>query len=367
MEKKIDYRFKLLYFFGIIFVVAGHCEYNGGISLFYDWFTPYAFHLGLFMFASGYFYRDEEHVGHYIGRKFKKLVVPFFIWNAVYGLFVALLHRFGFTFGVNLSLDALLVQPIKTGDQFVFNLASWYIIPLFLIQCYFALSRALMKKMHWHIHEPLFYAFNQIIGCIGIYFCGLGYFNGWFVPLMRFAYFVPFFSLGYLYKTHIENYEEKIGNTWYFAVVMGIQLIIMVVYNKQPAYTPAWAFDYWDGPVLPFIVGYLGIAFWLRVSRLMVPVLCKSKWINEVADNTFSIMMHQFFGFFVVKTVFALLHLSGLSCTYFEMDKYLTDYNYFYPAYGMEQIMVIYLIAGLVIPVWISRLLKKNKYTKFLA
>ena len=45
----INYRFKLLYFFGAVFVVLGHgCEES--LNLFANWFPYYAFHLGLFAF-----------------------------------------------------------------------------------------------------------------------------------------------------------------------------------------------------------------------------------------------------------------------------------------------------------------------------
>lgn len=54
-----NYTFKLLYALGIIFICAGHCK-NGGFSLFYEFFPPYSFHLALFMFASGYFYKTKK-------------------------------------------------------------------------------------------------------------------------------------------------------------------------------------------------------------------------------------------------------------------------------------------------------------------
>lgn len=43
------------------------------------------------------------------------------------------------------------------------------------------------------------------------------------------------------------------------------------------------------------IVAYLGIAFWLRIGD--------NKYINLIADNTYSIMMNQFLGFMIVKTI----------------------------------------------------------------
>ena len=83
MEKKINYQFKILYFFGILFIVACHCSY-GGISLGYEWFYPGAFHLALFAFGSGYFYKtsSEDHILAYIWKKFKHLMVPVLLWNA---------------------------------------------------------------------------------------------------------------------------------------------------------------------------------------------------------------------------------------------------------------------------------------------
>ena len=56
--KATDYRFKILYCIGMIMIVAGHCD-GGGINLLSDWFPYYGFHLGLFLFASGYFYKTK--------------------------------------------------------------------------------------------------------------------------------------------------------------------------------------------------------------------------------------------------------------------------------------------------------------------
>lgn len=53
--KKIDWRFKFLYTIGIISVLVGHGA--DGIDFFYDWFTPYSFHMPLFMFCSGYLFK----------------------------------------------------------------------------------------------------------------------------------------------------------------------------------------------------------------------------------------------------------------------------------------------------------------------
>ena len=78
--KTINVQFKILYAIGIFLIVAGHYS-NGGVNLFFDWFKPYAFHVGLFVFCSGYFYREEneEHIGAYVLGRIKKLIVPLYL------------------------------------------------------------------------------------------------------------------------------------------------------------------------------------------------------------------------------------------------------------------------------------------------
>lgn len=67
----------------IVSVVAGHCTNNAGIPLFQSQFRPYSFHLPLFAFISGYFYRkaNDDNYITYIVKKGKKLLLPLFICN----------------------------------------------------------------------------------------------------------------------------------------------------------------------------------------------------------------------------------------------------------------------------------------------
>ena len=89
-------QFKLLSAIGIILIVAGHC-YHGGISLAYEWFPAYSFHLSLFAFISGYFYKPkyEATAWKYIWKRFKRLVIPAYLCNIACGLFILISNRFG--------------------------------------------------------------------------------------------------------------------------------------------------------------------------------------------------------------------------------------------------------------------------------
>ena len=51
----------------------------------------------------------------------------------------------------------------------------------------------------------------------------------------------------------------------------------------------------------------MGIAFWLRMAKILEPSLGKGRWLNAIADNSYSIMVNQYLGFMVVKAGFAFV------------------------------------------------------------
>ncbi|MGV3150608.1 acyltransferase family protein [Sarcina ventriculi] len=70
--------FNILKGLGIIAVVIGHSSWRFGKI-----FDPYSFHMALFIFISGYFYKTtyEDNFILFIKNKTKSLVIPYFIYN----------------------------------------------------------------------------------------------------------------------------------------------------------------------------------------------------------------------------------------------------------------------------------------------
>ena len=99
MESKVDYRFKILYAIAMFLVVSGHIH-NGGVSLFYELLPPYMFHVQLFVFCSGYFYKRKAEVNplSYVKKKISHLIIPLYMWNLVYSVIVYGLSYLGFSF-----------------------------------------------------------------------------------------------------------------------------------------------------------------------------------------------------------------------------------------------------------------------------
>lgn len=364
MENEKDntnYAFKFLYAIGIILIVAGHCN-NGGISLFYDWFMPYAFHLALFMFSSGYFYKDkyEYNIKAYVWKKINKLIIPMHIWNIIYGIFVQLIRLKGFCIGKKFNIYNILVSPLINGHQFIFTMGLWFVVPLFVIEVCNVLIRRVLKIKVKDINEYIFFIISLIFGMFGIYISAKGYNTGWYLFLDRILYFIPFYSLGILYSRKLEKYD-KLNNVLYFAILFSIQLAIITIYGKNIKFTPSLCNDFNYGAFMPFLEGILGITFWLRIAKILEPIVKNSKAIKCIADNTYSIMVHQFIGFFTVNTIFAILSKFCPLFADFSWGEYKTSIWYYFTPKDMQQWLIIYLIAGIGIPIIIAYVLRKIK------
>ncbi|MCB6300561.1 hypothetical protein LI271_04355 [Lachnospiraceae bacterium 210521-DFI.5.20] len=270
-KKKIDYRFKILYAVAILMVVAGHCD-GGGISLdFAQWFPYEGIHLALFTFCSGYFFKDAalKRPGRYVCKKLRTLILPMYGYTIAYGLLVRLLHRWGFQIGGKFNLHNILISPLNDGHQFVLNMAGWYIVPLFMVEILNCMIRAFFKRKGWQIPEWIFFAGAVLIGMGGNFLAIMEYRTSWWLTVVRILYFAPFYAMGIFYKKILEKYVDRIPSVVYFAIVFAAKLMIFLHYKTRLAYTPAWCNDFNQGPVMPIIIGFWGIALWMRIATIM--------------------------------------------------------------------------------------------------
>lgn len=149
-EQSINYTFKIFYALVILFITAGHAQY-GGFSLFYELVLLNTFHLAAFVFASGYFYKFEYEncVTDFILRKFKHLIVPMYLWNIFYAFLIIFFksHNIDLYFGSKVTFSTLVLQPLDYGRQFTYNLGSWFVVPLFMVQVYNVIIRKFFSQI----------------------------------------------------------------------------------------------------------------------------------------------------------------------------------------------------------------------------
>ena len=353
-ERTVDYRFKLLYALGMILIVSGHCD-GGGISLFYDWFPAYGFHVGLFAFCSGYFYKDESEskIPAYILRKAKRLLLPMYLWNCFYALLILALRPAGFTIGFAPSFQTLVTMPLYEGQQFEYTMGVWFVVPLFMVEVFSVLLRRVFPGPRGRGREIALFLCCLGLGALGVTLARHGFRRGWEQLVVRSLYLLPFYSLGTFYRRVLEPHD-RLPHTVYFALVFLIQYLIIIACGRIPTYTPSRCDDFVEGGIVPFLVGYVGIAFWLRVAKILEPALGRDKWLNAIADNSYSIMVNQFLGFMVIKAGFAFLQTFTGRAQNFDMAAFKSNIVYFYTP-GGRIFYLFYLAAGLLIPILMQK------------
>ena len=335
----------------ILIVVLGHGKIEG-LSLFFEWFMPGSFHMPLFMFISGYFYKTSSEASalNFIWKKIKTLVIPYFFWNLVYGILVTLLKQNGvITFGAPLSFTTLFISPWLKGSHFGFNVGGWFVLTLFLVQvCYLLLRK--MRKTLRQKNEWIFGLFLLALGILSVYFANLGYQHGPFLTAIKMLFMLPFYHLGFLYQRKIEPKEHLLCWVW-FAVIFCVQFVLLKWYGPLSfgAYNATFS---QKSIFLPYLSSFTGGLFWLRISKLLASGLNNNKIIRFIGQNTWTIMMHHPITFFVLNCFFWWMsqqwNLSG-----FQFEKFQTDIWYAYSP-GQPQFVLIYVAAAMILPLSIK-------------
>ena len=346
-------KFRILSAIGIILVVAGHLGYPvfdmGG------WFPYYSFHVFIFLFVSGYFYKpeSEQQIGRYLLKKCKKLLLPYFAWNVIYGVFAALLHTAGFSIGQKLSLYTLLVAPFEGGHQFMYNFPAWFVPVLFLIEAINVCARKVLSLLKLN-NEWLIFVTCLLMGMITVWLAIRGSVWGFYKIPGRILFMLPGFQLGRLYQAKLKQYD-KLPSGFYFMLLIGLQIAISAG-SGGLAFSAVWVSSFANGPVIPYLTVATGIFFWLRVAAVLEEVPRLSQQLCAIGRNTFAIMMHHIFAFFTLNSVFFGLHCLTPLCADFDAALYKSDVNYLYLPGGAEVFKWIYLILGIAMPIVIGQL-----------
>ena len=356
----VDHRIRLLYAVGICMVVLAHCR-GGGIVLLFDWFPYGGLHVALFMFCSGYLYKDsaEENAVGFILGKLRRLILPLYVYNLAYGLIAQLLHRFGFQMGGAFTLHNLLIAPLIDGHQFVWNMAGWFVVPLFMAQVFTVLFRKTLRFFLKKTPEYLCAAACVVLGIIGNQFAIKGYNHGWMLAAVRLLHLLPFFGFGVFYRHVLEPVTKKIPAWMVFSAILAAKLLIVLRLGRMPDYTSSWCSDFIDGPVMPIVTGALGIAFYMRAASILEPVAERSRTVNLIAGSTYSIMMNHLLGILLVRSVFAGISRSTPLFPDFDWSAFHADIWWYYLPQGSSYTLILYVLGGILFSILVQKMLTR--------
>lgn len=282
-KEKTNKKMMILSFIGIILVVLGHT--GNQINMMGNIFPYYSFHMVLFIFISGYFYNTKNENDlwgrkGYIIKKTKKLVIPYFIWNLIYGIIVMILNKMDIvSYGEPISFNSLFIKPWISGHQYILNLTSWFLLALFLVNIVYILLRKTFTIMKlWNDYIAIFIFF--IIANVSIYLTKLNI-DQMYIPLIRILFFMFFYQLGYIYKTKIEG-KIKLNTILYFLLLIIVQLIILKV-DGQISYEACFMKFKSKIIITPIIASITGILFWVKIAEILEPIFGKNKVINYIS------------------------------------------------------------------------------------
>ena len=341
----------------IVMVVAGHL--GSGVLTAGDLFPYYSFHVPLFMFISGYFYKEvgKGQTFGYVKKKVCRLLVPYLLWNLVYGLLAWLLRGYGFSMGEEISVRTLFLAPFMHGYQFIYNYAAWFVPVLLVIEmmnllmrfiCGWSFEKLSRRRDEGGNLEWFYLAGSLAIGMIVVCLAIGGHVWGDYKAAGRILFLYPSYQMGQFYKKKLEKHDTM-GNLVYFAIVMGVQTLLQIGCNGL-AFSSVWCTGFANGPLVPYVTIVTGIAFWLRIAKVAAPVIGRSRVIRFLGQNTYTVMMHHVLVFMLIKMILAGVAAGTGLCGDFDFAQFYSNIDYIYLVNGVEHFKMVYLAAGVGVP-----------------
>lgn len=345
-----NYTMRALYLMAIIFVVDGHTSL-GDLFTMDGLFRYYSFHLMLFAFGSGYFYKARGSFFQDVLRRAKRLLIPLYVWNFIYGIGAAMLRHFGgFRLGAPITPYTLLLAPLMDGEQFVWNLGSWFIFPLFFVQCLYDGIRRLSR--FWRGNEVITFILCLIPGAIAAQLCHLNMQSGIPLFILRPLILLPGYAGGMLYRRVLEK-RDTMKTAPYMLIVLILRALLVVRYPNLAYLLSSCTFFECDAFGVYFGAA-LAIAFYLRLARLLAPHMAKSRLALYASRHTFDIMMHHYMGFFALNCVFLALHMLGIFAPDFSVGSFRAVNAYAYSPDKRAEWDILYLLAGVILPLGVA-------------
>lgn len=275
----------------IIMVIWGHLiQYYSGKTEFWEtsiWKIIYSFHMPLFIFISGYFFKNKSNLLHTLEIKTTQLLLP--------GLTCAII-----LYIKNTSFNHIQLIDIKH----IFESASlnlWYLKTLFIcllggyIFFRFKILCIILFTIFWLFIRLGFYDYIEI-NLIYTLLTTIGGGNGLF-------FLLPFFILGYCFH----HYDIKIEKNIYLISSFFMWYILMQFFDGLDTIyfaSPKWFSNnilfyeeiiktiYRDSVAL-FAVLFLFILFKKYYNLAHIPPII-NKFIEEIGKNTLGIYIFQY-------------------------------------------------------------------------
>ena len=375
-----SYQMRVLSAIAISFVVLGHINFYNGMEItltepltFHGWFQYYSFHLPLFLFISGYFFRDLPRDRtffkaflRFFVKKVGKLLVPYYIFSGLSLMLNTWIHTQGFTFGDSFSLTEWLVSPWTKLYFISFATPVWYLTALFVAEMAFLFLRWVFRLVFRRslLCEIVLLVFTLAMGVAAVYWNETAALPETAVVYLRSAVMLFFMQVGVLYRRHLEKHD-KLKSPWYFLIVLIAQFFLIIYANDQSLSPGLYALvNFGKTGSVYFIGGLTGILLWLRVSKIIASQSHRSKLLTFVGKHTKSIMGLHVASWFLFNTLLNALYtrdstlflLKGFSTRWYKSFLYYC--NTVNADGANPRMILVYYLVGMALPLLFAGLIQ---------
>lgn len=326
MKKRIEY-IDIARGLGIMLVVIGHSG-----SPFRN--IIYLFHMALFYFISGYFYKDEYSYNplSFLKKRIKNLYIPFI----KYGLIFLCLHNLFkgmYIYGSTIKYYDLIkfikclinILTFQNTEELLGTF--WFLSSLFIIEICFSLISFFIQKFIKKRKELIRFLIMLLCNFLGYM---LSLYNICLTRNSHTALSVLWiFYLGYMFKI----YEDKIKNNIYLLILSFCTLILFNCYGRIELYQ-----NHYENPFYLFICSISGIYMILYISKLLCIKKINVNFIKYLGRHTLPIMALHLLTFRFINLVQIIIYKYPLS--YLSKVTINTSYGWW----------IVYSILGISIP-----------------
>jgi fucose 4-O-acetylase-like acetyltransferase len=334
--KKTNKAFMILSALGILFVVDVHL--GQPLSVLTNVFPYDSFFMPMFAFISGYFFKDSTNrswkdVVNYAAGKFQKLFLPYLGWAIFYNLLSRLLFQAGFWNIQSLSLRDLIYCVVTSGVTSAFNSPAWFAPLLFCVCIAYCIIQKTFQRF-WNDHLALVLFISA--GTVAVVAAGTNATIPLLYMVLKVPFFLQFYHLGLYFRKYLEKPFDRLSALAVCLTAVVVNMALIFFYGNTIEFPICSSMSGFrsGSPMLPLVTSVTGTAFWLKISKKLVPFLGRNKLVNYISENTFFIMTHHI----GVKHLFIWLCLMGYQCgigIFSGIDKhqFLTNGLYLYDAH----------------------------------
>lgn len=331
---------------GILAVILGHLPNVPMLT--FNFITPYMYHMPLFFFIGGMLFRPGKKLTHVL----KKVFTQYVLYTSITYVIIGLISNYAANkFGIHLSnplfgdvsniIKKAFLSNMHNNKMFM---VAWFLVAYAIVYVISNIITSITTSI-FKENKLIYIAISIVLGLIAVAYLPQLYASTKMQSinlLCQVLVGMMFYALGYLFNKNILNILTAFGFIISFSIV-----IFLVKFGVLSMFFMAWS-KYPNGAVVSIIGACCGIYCILYLAKLLA---CTehNHLIRLIGSSSKTIMSWHMMTFLCLDIIISKMG-------YFDISKYN---NTGYKSYNNPNFWLLYIFAGLLVPVAFSHVFQK--------